>query len=402
MSEADHDDHEGVDLSNHNAEFLRSLLPDGGRSNANAFKFVRVGELEIHAPEFRVEGLVEMDCLGLIFGDPASGKTFVSADLGLCVATGTPFHGRQVKQGNVFYIAGEGHNGLARRFAAWAAARGVSIKDAPFYKSTRGAQFLDADSAETVTREVQALADENGDPALIIIDTLARNFGPGDENSTKDMGAFVAAVDDLRACFPGCVVLIVHHSGHADKGRARGAMALKGALDFEFQAKKEGDVVTLENTKMKDAEPPRPMTFELRNVDLGNGAGSAALHLIDNVPVTEKAKQPSKLETLARRTFIDAATSHAIDGEGGAILVSLEDWRAAFYARHPGDNQGTKRREFNRARTELAASGKVIVDSDLYQWNEPSIGMLISAQRKSGTSGTKRDNLPESPGAEAA
>lgn len=399
MSEADH---EGIDFAECDAEFLRSLLPDGGRGKANAFKFVRVGDLEIRPPEFRIEGLIEMDCLGLIFGDPGSCKTFVAGDLGLCVATGAAFHGRRVKQGSVFYIAGEGHNGLARRFAAWAIARDVSIKDAPFYKSTRGAQFLDAESAETVTQEVQALADQNGDPALIIIDTLARNFGPGDENSTKDMGAFVAAVDDLRACFPGCVVLIVHHSGHADKGRARGAMALKGALDFEFQVKKEGGVIALENTKMKDAEPPQPMTFELRNVDLGNGAGSAALHLIDSMPATETAKRISKLEALARRTFIEAAASHGINGDGGAILVSLEDWRGAFYARHPGDNQDTKRKAFNRARTELAASGKVAVDSDLYQWNEPAIGMLINAQRKSGTSETKRDNLPECPGAEAA
>jgi len=30
-------------------------------------------------------------------------------------------------------------------------------------------------------------------PVLVVIDTVARNFGPGDENSTKDMSTFIQA-----------------------------------------------------------------------------------------------------------------------------------------------------------------------------------------------------------------
>jgi hypothetical protein len=393
-------DHEGVDFADHDAEFLESLVPDSGRSKANAFKFVRVGELEIRPPQFRVDGLIEEDSLGLIFGDPGCCKTFIAVDLASCVATGTPFHGREVKQGSVFYIAGEGHNGLARRFAAWAVDRGVSIKDAPLYKSTRGAHFLDAESAATVTREVQSLADENGDPAIIIIDTLARSFGGGDENSTKDMGAFVAAVDDLRACFPGSVVLIVHHSGHGAKDRARGASTLKGALDFEFQTKKEGGVITLENTKMKDAEPPKPMAFELQTVDLGNGAASAALKSTMAPP--PKGTPPTFTQRLARETFIGAAAQKGIDQGDGTIALSFKDWRDEFHAKHTGETDAAKRKAFQRVRTDLQGKGMISVEHDLYRWNDPTISMLINARRKSGTSGTARDNVPECPGAEAA
>ncbi|WP_439560713.1 AAA family ATPase [Roseinatronobacter sp.] len=50
---------------------------------------------------------------------PSSGKSFLAVGIALSVATGTPFHGRDTKQGAVFFIAGEGRNGLARRFAAW-------------------------------------------------------------------------------------------------------------------------------------------------------------------------------------------------------------------------------------------------------------------------------------------
>lgn len=77
---------------------------------------------------------------------------------------------------------------------------------------------------------MDALAVECGKPQLIVVDTLARNFGEGDENNTADMNAFVAAMDDLRSRYPGSTVLVVHHTGHAEKGRSRGSMAFKGAL----------------------------------------------------------------------------------------------------------------------------------------------------------------------------
>jgi hypothetical protein len=240
------------------------------------FSFVPVGKLHYRAPEFVIDGLLETETLGLIFGDPGCGKSFLAVDIASSVATGTPFHGRATKQGPVFFIAGEGHNGLARRFTAWAEAHRVPLNTAPLFKSERAAQFLDTASAGAVTDAVANLSDQYGSPALIIVDTLARNFGAGDENNTRDMSEFVVAIDDLRARFPGCAVLIVHHSGHADKQRARGAMALKGALDTEYRVEKDGDLIKLICTKMKDAEPPTDAFFQLRTVDLAE-AQSAVL-----------------------------------------------------------------------------------------------------------------------------
>jgi hypothetical protein len=40
-----------------------------------------------------------------------------------------------------------------------------------------------------VLESVRHLAENHGEPVLIVVDTLARNFGNGDENSTKDMGS---------------------------------------------------------------------------------------------------------------------------------------------------------------------------------------------------------------------
>jgi hypothetical protein len=283
------------------------------------FQFVAVGDLEYRDPEFTVDGLIETETLGLIFGDPGCGKSFLAVDLALSVATGNDFHGNSTKQGSVFFIAGEGHNGLARRFAAWSEAHGISLKGVPMFKSERAAQFLDATSAKAVNDAVAQLTVKHGVPALIIIDTLARNFGPGDENNTKEMSEFVVAIDDMKARFPSCCVLIVHHSGHGDKQRARGAIALKGALDFEFRVEKKGREVQLINTKMKDAEAPKDMFFSFRQVELVGNANSAVL---DSTEAPERELRLTPTQRLAQATYESAAVKSGIwdDGEFAASI----------------------------------------------------------------------------------
>lgn len=364
-----------------------------------AFKFTPVGDLEYRDPEFLVDDLIETDGLGLIFGDPGSAKSFLAVDLALCVASGADFHGKIVKQGPVLFIAGEGHNGLARRFAAWSKERGVSLKGLPMFKSERAAQFLDGASAQAVAEAADALAQTHGAPRLIVIDTLARNFGAGDENSTQDMNGFVVAIDDLKARYPGCVVLIVHHSGHAEKGRARGAMALKGALDFEYRVEKEGSAVQFVNTKMKDAPEPPPMFFTLEGVELGPNATSAVLQAQE---APERAVRHTPAQKLAIAIYQTAALAHGV-WDGGAFRgVHVDHWREAFYAKHTGDNADAKRKAFGRVRADLANSGVIEAREDIYLAKDGAVQTAIMlaprpSQEVSGTCGTERDigeNVP--------
>lgn len=104
---------------------------------------------------------------------------------------------------------------------------------------------------------VRAVAAEDITPQLVILDTLARCFGPGDENSTQDMTRFVAACDEIRSRWR-CAVLLIHHSGLSDKTRSRGSSALRAALDAEYRLERTDASLLLTATKMKDAEPPAP------------------------------------------------------------------------------------------------------------------------------------------------
>jgi hypothetical protein len=339
------------------------FTPEKLQRGARTFKFVLVADLEYQAPEYIIDELFETETLGLIFGDPGCGKSFLAVDIALSVASGTPFHDREVKQGSVFFIAGEGHNGLARRFAAWSKARGVSLTGIPLFKSEHAAQFLDVTSAEAVAHAVAALAIEHGSPALIIIDTLARNFGSGDENNTRDMSEFVVAIDNLKASFPSCSVLIVHHSGHGEKQRARGAMALKGALDTEYRVEKEGIQMKVVNTKMKDAEPPHDLFFSFETVNLDDIAESAVLQATE---APERQTRLTPVQKLGQATYGEAAIKHAVWDKGAFRGVHVDDWRTFFYAKHTGDNKEAKQKAFQRARLNMTDNGMMAVQDDVY------------------------------------
>ncbi|QWP79211.1 AAA family ATPase [Lysobacter sp. K5869] len=233
--------------------------------------FVPIGEFlaNVTAPKWLIRDIVESDSLLMIFGDPESGKSFLAMDWAASVATGREWNGFPVKQGPVLYINGEGRNGVSRRFSAWKIANGCALEAAPLFLSTVSTALTDGMGRAELEAVVAEFVAAYGAPALIVIDTLARNYGPGDENSTQDMTAAVATCDSLREMTQATIAL-VHHSGHGDKNRARGSMVLRGALDAEYRmTRTEGGDTMLESTKMKDAEHPQPMAFKFAQVELG-------------------------------------------------------------------------------------------------------------------------------------
>ena len=245
--------------------------PETGEIEPERPLFTAVHELlgGIKPIDWLVEGYIEADALGMLYGPSGGGKSFVAVSLASSIATGTSWFGCRVKQGAVFYIAGEGHQGLARRFAAWSKSTSTPItKDTPLFKSNRSVQFLDATAAQTVRDEVARLSIATGRaPEMVIIDTLARNFGDGDENKQQDANRFIEAMDEIRREF-GCHVMVVHHSGH-ESDRARGSSAFKAAMDQELHVKGSGGLLELGVTKMKDAEMPQPRRFKISQVGLG-------------------------------------------------------------------------------------------------------------------------------------
>ena len=93
--------------------------PSGEQSKG--FEFVSAGELTATPKpvSYLIDGLIETEALCLLFAPPSAGKSFVSISMAAAIATGKDWLGRGTRQGAVFYLAGEGHAGLARRLKAW-------------------------------------------------------------------------------------------------------------------------------------------------------------------------------------------------------------------------------------------------------------------------------------------
>lgn len=349
--------------------------PGKGEAPRREFRFLGLDEL-LSAPRptrWLIRDYLEESSLACLFGASGSMKSFVALDMGLCVATGKPWHGQDGGEpGPVFYICGEGFSGIAKRLKAWFIENDVGPSTAPFFVSNSSVEFLDGESLQTAIAAIDGLADAHGAPRLIIVDTLARNFGPGDENSNQDMGAFVAALDSLRAKF-GCAALVVHHTGLAADHRARGASAFRAAMDFEYRLEVKDGVRVLCCTKSKDHEEPKDMVFESEVVDtgwsddIGEPLTSVVLHLSEVKAPGKREKSLCGAAKIAYEALLDLATS-GDPLKQSAKPVGVEAWRAESYRRSisPTPEQGARQRAFHRAMTALRDAGRILVENDFY------------------------------------
>lgn len=337
-----------------------------------AFQFSRVDSLELTEIKWIVDDYIEADSLIQVFGDPGGGKSFVGIDFACCIATGTPWHGHPVQQGSVFYIAGEGHNGLARRFKGWELGNNISLNGAPIFKSHRAAQLYDATEAAIVAESIKRLVSESGcHPSMIIIDTLARNMG-GDENSTEDMNAFIQHLDTYLRQPYKCCVNVIHHSGAMDKDRSRGSTALRGALDAEYKCQLDqgSKTITFESKKMKDAEMPPPKAFNITQVDLpindknGNPVKGAYLTCVDISGLMAKVQNKRPLtsnQSMCLKAITELQVAVGVDG-----FVSDHDWRESSKTHGVSSKKVTETFEW------LVSKGMVLVGHGGYRLAEIS------------------------------
>ncbi|GAB3290358.1 hypothetical protein GCM10027297_36730 [Parahaliea aestuarii] len=248
------------------AQLLAGLQEKQKAVKRTGLHFLSVGQLgNVQPPEWLIKGHLTVDSLAMLYGPSGVGKSFISFDWGLSVAAGVKWQGFDVRKGGVLYICGEGKNGINARIRAWGAARGVDVEALPFLVSSQPVAFLDYMQVNELAEVMNGLPFV---PALIIIDTLNRNFGDGDENNTKDMSRFVDALARLRAMTGACI-MPVHHTGKMDTETARGNSSLRAALDTEISLTLRDGDLQLGCTKQKDAEQFTPVSLALDVVTVG-------------------------------------------------------------------------------------------------------------------------------------
>jgi hypothetical protein len=281
--------------------------------------------------EFLVDGLITDTGFTMMYGAPGTGKSFIAIDIALSVAHGIEWQGQEVKPGAVLYIAGEGIGGFSKRWKAWENHHGV--KDEPdLYLLPTAVNFREQ---EDIARLVATIEDIGQRFSLVIVDTVARAIAGAEENSSTDMGLFVAACDEIKA-LTGGALLAVHHAGKDSSRGARGSTALLGAVDTSLMVGKSEDIVTLRTEKMKDAEPLDDINLSMLVVPASISETSVVLKRTDEKPKKKRVWRPTGSIKRALQVFENLCVDR------GSPKVRYSDWTAKMHSDMPDTPDSTK------------------------------------------------------------
>jgi hypothetical protein len=197
------------------------------------FKLTKLADVEPDdEPLWLIEGLIPAGpSLGVIFGQPKSGKSLLTADMFLHVAMARDYCGCTVLQGAVVYITKEGVRGFRHRMIAMRQHHNGGPQ-VPFYIAHEMPNFgTDSGDADELVALIQKLAPRSAHIAAIIIDTLARTMPGQSDSEPAVMSRFVENCDTVAKAFD-CFVGAVHHSPRSTDTRSRGSNVLDATASW--------------------------------------------------------------------------------------------------------------------------------------------------------------------------
>lgn len=334
-----------------------------------------------------VEGVLIEGSMAVVYGESNCGKTFFMTDLGLHVAMGKQWRGKEVEQGGVIYCALEGSHGISNRVAAFRKYHQLEGQRLPFAVVPYSINMLEGD-VERLIDAIQAAAEPFGCPVkMVVIDTLARAMAGGDENGPSDMGKLVFSTKQVQQETGACVVY-VHHSGKDAARGARGHSSLRAATDTEIEVSRENKdspSVALA-MKQREMEIEGEFWFRLERVELGtNRRGKPVTSCVvadAEKPIAPgmvgKAGRNGKTPKLSPAAQLGLRAFYAAISRDGAILppakdypantvaVSNADWRKEFYQLKSGTTD-LKKHAFSKAEDDLL-SQNIITQRDNMVW----------------------------------
>ncbi|WP_456388383.1 helicase RepA family protein [Profundibacter sp.] len=300
-----------------------------------------------------VKGWLSRGGLSMLYGPSNAGKTFVALDIAMHIAAGQAWRGCRVDGGPVVYIAAEGGAGVLNRLAAFKLAS-AGMAEAPFILLPIGLDLHGQIDTQAACNAMMHIS-----PALVVVDTLARSMGAGDENTAKDAAMFVRNCDHIRE-HTGAHVLVVHHTGKDEERGARGSSALRAAVDTEIHVTSDHEIIC---KKQRDMVIAQPLHFQLRTVTLGlDEDGDPVTSAV--VEASEPPKPTRKLlkgrNEVAMQALYDALRDHGTTKAGDSYptnrkVVTVDHWRDAcgVHGLTTGATDAAARMAFKRAKDKL-------------------------------------------------
>ncbi|MEO6068562.1 MAG: AAA family ATPase, partial [Gemmatimonadota bacterium] len=302
----------------------------------NRFRFIDHGDLASLPPmAWAVENAIPAHGYTLLVGDPKTGKSYLAMDLAGCVARGTRWFGRAVRQGPVAYIALEGREGMRSRLDPWEAHWGPIPADGiRFLAPGEKPNFAKLEDVQEIARAIRT--QHAALPALVILDTLGAAT-PGTDMNT-DGAATVMEHLKYLAENVGAPVLVVHHTTKNGSGRSgKGSVHIDASAEGFLFTRREASGFAFQSGRQRWCEDSEWTRVHLEETEDGPVLKSAL-----------RQHDAPRISPRARQAFL------ALPAGG----LKCREWERA---------SGLAHSTFGRIRQELVDDGQVTKDGDLYR-----------------------------------
>jgi hypothetical protein len=293
---------------------------------------------KLPAPAWGIDGIYPHGGLVVVFAPRGIGKTFLVLGFAFAHGARLPWLGREAVGGPVVYIMAEGRGGLGMRVRAQKEHLGIQgAADVHFI--TTAVPMLNAREVDRLVDTIRTLEEP---PAAIVWDTLSRTFVGGDENSSKDMATYVAAIDRVKDAVGGTAI-IQHHTGHGSTERERGSSVLGGAADAIVKLHAKDGTLELACEKQKDAAEFGAIPLKLHKIE---AAGSCVLKLHEEAWSNRDFLSRSEHEALRslHESFLaDGASATTWLKASAMVESSFYKARTSLVRRHLVDQRGEGR-----------------------------------------------------------
>lgn len=254
------------------------LAPPPFASKFGAFTW---GQIDEPSPyyEWLIDDLLPSDERAMIYGEPQSGKSFVSFDMAMAIAQGTPFWGRKTRKAGVIYCAFEGGKGFKTRARAYRLHHDLAPSDdVPIVILTRRADlFGSEEDIKNLKEEIEHWNRTLALPVgLTVFDTVSASALGMNENAGEEVSRFLRNVSIVTEGVKSASLLVHHKPKGGDTPRGSGKLTgdLETTIEVKFDPRNASDdnqrqIRIMKVTKQRESERDPEIPFVLRAVKVG-------------------------------------------------------------------------------------------------------------------------------------
>ena len=334
---------------------------------------------------------------GVLYGPTGTGKTAILNEFILAVATGTglgriplttvPIY-RSVK-GRVLSAVYEDPLDYRRRIFALAADRGVDLAILDCGMVPPHLDITRERDQTTLLNSVRAVAEKNGTPSLLSLDTTAAAIGGKSINDDDVVGCLFALSQKLVKEFL-CTVIFVAHPGKGESRGIAGSYRFQGNSDFVLRTLATKDSFRLVKDKDRNGAKRPLFDYSLKYIEVEQTAsgkprtgaivGSIISCSQESLPQHDGSKLKSKPKIKGAAKIALRALEEALLECGetapasnhippGVKVVKEEMWRQYAYQRgiSTSDEARARQTAFSRG-SEWLISNTMVGVWDKYFW----------------------------------